>query len=114
MSEQATKNAKETGKTAAKADKPKVHAEGYHSHNDDMPNSATIAERKRQRDEVASEVEAFLAHGGGITSVDANVRSDPPKKPESNYGSRPIQVAGRNVNMEVDIDLSITNFRGTQ
>ena len=90
MSEQATKDAKGTGKTAAKADKPKVHAEGYHSHNDDMPNSATIAERKRQRDEVASEVEAFLAHGGGITSVDANVRSDPPKKPESNYGSRPI------------------------
>ena len=87
MSDQKTK---ETGKTAAKSDKPKVHAEGYHSHNDDMPNSATIAERERQRSEVANEVEAFLAQGGGITAVEANFRADPPKKPESNYGSRPI------------------------
>lgn len=87
MSDQKTK---ETGTTSAKADKPKVHAEGYHSHNDDMPNSASIAERERQRSEVASEVEAFLAQGGGITSVEANLRADPPKKPESNYGSRPI------------------------
>jgi SutA RNAP-binding domain len=80
----------EVAASAKKEDKPKAHPEGYHSHNDDMPNSATIAERKRQRDEVASEVEAFLAQGGGITSVDVNVRADPPKKPESNYGSRPI------------------------
>jgi len=77
-------------KTAVTTDKAKVHAEGYHSHSDDLPNSATIAERKRLRDEVASEVEAFLAQGGGITSVEANLRADPPKKPESNYGSRPI------------------------
>jgi len=87
MSEQ---KKKETEATNGKADKPKAHAEGYHSHNDDMPNSATIAERERQRSEVASEVEAFLAQGGGITSVEANLRADPPKKPESNYGSRPI------------------------
>ncbi|MGK0250098.1 MAG: hypothetical protein ACI910_002866 [Oleispira sp.] len=87
MSEQ---KKKKTETTTAKSEKPKVHAEGYHSHNDDMPNSATIAERERQRNEVASEVEAFLAQGGGITSVEANLRADPPKKPESNYGSRPI------------------------
>lgn len=84
------KETKVTEKAAATTDKTKVSAEGYHSHNDDMPNSATIAERKRQRDEVASEIEAFLAQGGGITSVEANLRADPPKKPESNYGSRPI------------------------
>jgi hypothetical protein len=87
MSDQKTAEKKTT---AAKTDKPKAHAEGYHSHNDDMPNSATIAERERQRSEVASEIEAFLAKGGGITSVEANLRADPPKKPESNYGSRPI------------------------
>jgi hypothetical protein len=87
MSDQKTK---ETGTTAAKSDKPKVHTEGYHSHNDDMPSSATIAERERQRSEVANEVEAFLAQGGGITAVEDNFRADPPKKPESNYGSRPI------------------------
>ena len=83
-------NTTKTDSTAAKIDKPKVHAEGYHSHNDDMPNSATIAERQRQRDQVAAEIEAFLARGGGITTIDDNVRADPPKKPESNYGSRPI------------------------
>ena len=80
----------ETKEVETKAEKPKVHAEGYHTHADDTPNSATIAERKRQRDEVASEIEAFLAQGGGITTIDDNVRADPPKKPESNYGSRPI------------------------
>jgi hypothetical protein len=84
------KETKGTEKAVVAGDKAKVHAEGYHSHNDDMPNSATIAERKRQRDEVESEIEAFLAQGGGITSVEANLRADPPKKPESNYGSRPI------------------------
>lgn len=76
--------------TTKKDDKPKVHAEGYHSHTEDLPNSATIAERQRQRDQVAAEIEAFLARGGGITTIDDNVRADPPKKPESNYGSRPI------------------------
>lgn len=64
--------------------------EGYHTHRDDMPNSATIAERKRLRTEVADEIEAFLQGGGSITTVDDNVRADPPRKPESNYGSRPI------------------------
>lgn len=71
-------------------DKPKVHAEGYQSHTEDLPNSATIAERQRQRDQVAAEVEAFLAQGGGITEIEDNLRADPPKKPESNDGSRPI------------------------
>lgn len=80
----------EASASAAKVDKPKAQPEGYHTHADDMPNSATIAERKRLRDEVASEVEAFLSKGGGITTIDDNVRADPPKKPESNYGSRPI------------------------
>lgn len=73
-----------------KDDSPKVHAEGYHSHNEEMPNSATIAERERLRNQVANEVEVFLAQGGGITEIEDNLRADPPKKPESNYGSRPI------------------------
>ncbi len=87
MSEHETAVTEEKSK---KEEKPKAHVEGYHSHNDEMPNSATIAERQRQRSEVADEVEAFLARGGGITTIDDNVRADPPKKPESNYGSRPI------------------------
>ena len=31
-----------------------------------------------------------LVGDGKITQVDPNVRTDPPRKPESNYGSRPI------------------------
>lgn len=72
-----------------KEGKSKIDSEGY-GHIEDLPNSATIAERQRLRDQVASEVEAFLAQGGGIKTIDNNVRADPPKKPESNYGSRPI------------------------
>ncbi len=49
-----------------------------------------IAVKNRVRDELAKQVEAFLAQGGKINNVDANVSSDPPKKPSSNYGSRPI------------------------
>ena len=64
--------------------------EGFHTYRDELPSSAAIAERKRQREEMASEIEAFLAKGGRVTEVERNVRADPPKKPESNYGSRPI------------------------
>ena len=50
----------------------------------------TIASRERVRSELSSEVEAFLNGGGKIDEVAANVMGDPPKKPETNYGSRPI------------------------
>jgi hypothetical protein len=42
------------------------------------------------RSEMANEVEAFLASGGAVTEVERGFRADPPKKPESKYGSRPI------------------------
>ncbi|MDX1341387.1 MAG: hypothetical protein R3227_03510 [Reinekea sp.] len=42
------------------------------------------------RQQMANEVEAFLANGGSVTEVDRGVRVDLPKKPENKYGSRPI------------------------
>jgi hypothetical protein len=42
------------------------------------------------RAQMASEIENFLAKGGAVTEVERGHRADPPKKPESNYGSRPI------------------------
>lgn len=42
------------------------------------------------RQQLQSDVEAFLASGGKITEVPPNVVSDPPKKPQSNYGGQPI------------------------
>ncbi len=42
------------------------------------------------RQQMASEVEAFLSGGGEVTKVEKGHRADPPKKPENKYGSRPI------------------------
>lgn len=48
----------------------------------------TAKESERQR--IQSQVEEFLRRGGQITQVDSNVMSDPPKRPDSNYGGQPI------------------------
>ncbi len=50
----------------------------------------SIASRKKLRDKVDNEVEKFLSSGGAINEIEANVMADPPRKPTSNYGSRPI------------------------
>ena len=42
------------------------------------------------RQQMASEVEAYLANGGAVTEVKQGLRVDLPKKPENKYGSRPI------------------------
>jgi hypothetical protein len=42
------------------------------------------------RQQMASEVDAFLAQGGAVTTVERGHRADLPKKPENKYGSRPI------------------------
>lgn len=46
--------------------------------------------RHSLRQQLQSDIEAFLASGGTITEVPANVVADPPKKPQSNYGGQPI------------------------
>lgn len=50
----------------------------------------TIAARQRARDELDDQIAAFLARGGQILEVPANVTADPPKKPSPDYGGRPI------------------------
>ncbi|EAT11209.1 hypothetical protein [Bermanella marisrubri] len=50
----------------------------------------SIASRQKLRDKMSGDVEAFLAQGGSINEVEPNVMADPPRKPQSNYGSRPI------------------------
>ena len=56
---------------------------------EDLALTSTAAHRQL-RDSLASDVEAFLARGGKIQQIDDNVMADPPKKPQSSYGSRPI------------------------
>lgn len=51
---------------------------------------ASAIERERARRQLESDIEAFLASGGKIQSIDTNVMADPPKKPQSNYGGQPI------------------------
>lgn len=55
---------------------------------DDYGNSLGAKEMERAR--LQAEMEAFLASGGRINEIPANVVADPPKKPSSNYGGQPI------------------------
>ncbi|HBS43161.1 MAG TPA: hypothetical protein DEA26_10800 [Oceanospirillales bacterium] len=48
------------------------------------------AARRRMREAMAAEVEAFLSRGGSIQHIEPNVMADPPRKPQTSYGSRPI------------------------
>ena len=50
----------------------------------------SIASRQKAREELEAQIAAFLARGGKISEVEANVTADPPKKPTPDYGGRPI------------------------
>ena len=50
----------------------------------------TIEAKQKERDALAKAMEEFLARGGKVQEVESNVVADPPKKPDSKYGSRPI------------------------
>ncbi|WP_096085569.1 hypothetical protein [Agaribacterium haliotis] len=46
--------------------------------------------KEAERQQIQADIEAFLAGGGKISAVGDDVMADPPKKPESSYGSQPI------------------------
>lgn len=46
--------------------------------------------REDLRTELDRQVQDFLKNGGEIQDIEPNVMADPPKKPQNNYGSRPI------------------------
>ena len=50
----------------------------------------SVSSKDAARRQLEEDMKRFLESGGSISRVDANVRADPPRKPESNYGSRPI------------------------
>ncbi len=54
---------------------------------DEMP---SVEAKQKERDALARAMEEFLARGGKVQEVEPNVVADPPKKPDSKYGSRPI------------------------
>lgn len=57
---------------------------------EDVPEERTVSSRQALRDEMDRQIQEFLSRGGKIQEVDPNVTADPPRKPESDYGSRPI------------------------
>ncbi|MHC8317130.1 transcriptional regulator SutA [Pseudomonas sp. LB3P31] len=54
---------------------------------DELP---SVEAKNKERDALAKAMEEFLAKGGRVQEVEANVVADPPKKPDNKYGSRPI------------------------
>lgn len=51
---------------------------------------ANVEARRQVREQLETDVEAFLRKGGTIVEIADDVRADPPKKPESKYGTRSI------------------------
>ncbi len=56
----------------------------------DFEELPSIEAKQKERDALARAMEEFLSRGGKVQEVEANVVADPPKKPDSKYGSRPI------------------------
>ena len=54
---------------------------------DELP---SVEAKQKERDALAKAMEEFLARGGAVQEIEPNVVADPPKKPDSKYGSRPI------------------------
>lgn len=48
----------------------------------------SVAARQRLREELARQVEAFLARGGHINEIPSSLNDIKPKKPVSDYGDR--------------------------
>lgn len=85
-------------------DLPEVDSDGGSDDDGDEPATKTrkkaaaedpleglsVEAKAREREMLARQMEEFMARGGKIQEVDANVVGDPPKRPDSKYGSRPI------------------------
>lgn len=50
----------------------------------------TVSSKEALRRQLEEEMARFLAKGGQIKEIPPDVTTDPPQKPVSNYGSKPI------------------------
>jgi len=67
-----------------------VDTEFVGSREEEQIQERSLTSRNNLRREMLTDIERFLQDGGTVETVPQGVRSDPPKRPESNYGSRPI------------------------
>lgn len=77
----------EEGATAHAAD-----GDGPAPRNADLEEAETltVSSKEALRRQLEEEMERFLARGGQIKEIPPDVTADPPQKPVSNYGSKPI------------------------
>ncbi len=57
---------------------------------DEKAETRSVTSRHRLRSQVEDDIARFLQSGGSIDQIAPDVTADPPRKPESNYGSRAI------------------------
>ncbi|MEZ7984880.1 MAG: hypothetical protein QMB64_03540 [Pseudomonadales bacterium] len=84
------KKTTKTKSTSAKKETAAAVDLSFIGSKDEVAETRNSASRERVRSVLDDEVAKFLNGGGKINNVEANVMGDPPRKPESNYGSRPI------------------------
>lgn len=77
-------------KPSSKWDDMEKTEKDFFGSREDRPEDRTVTSRAKVRTELTDQIEKFLAGGGLINQIDPNVMADPPRKPTSNYGSRPI------------------------
>lgn len=56
----------------------------------DEAETLTVSSKEALRRQLEEEMERFLARGGRVQEIPPDVTADPPQKPVSNYGSKPI------------------------
>lgn len=56
----------------------------------DEAETLSVSSKEALRRQLEEEMERFLAKGGKVQEIPPDVTADPPQKPVSNYGSKPI------------------------
>jgi len=88
VDEEESADAEEGGATAAAADEEG----GPAPRNADLEDAETltVSSKEALRRQLEEEMERFLARGGQIKEIPPDVTADPPQKPVTSYGSKPI------------------------
>ena len=76
----------EGGEVAESGSKPGKKAKAA----EEIEELPSVEAKQKERDALAKAMEEFLSRGGSVQEIEPNVVADPPKKPDSKYGSRPI------------------------
>lgn len=81
----------EEGSAEDEAPSPEAAAESAAARADvDTAETLTVSSKEALRRQLEEEMQRFLAKGGKVQEVPPDVTADPPQKPVSNYGSKPI------------------------